>query len=318
MRSFPLTRKIAIATPIGAETGGPEALHQLCDSLNRLGKSAYLYPWDGTEGNKPVENYKKYIAPIDTSLAKDSILIVPETVPEMIFRAKESLIWWLSVDNSPIFQNSKTLNGINHIDSKSSPENQDFWHRFNSKEVRHLAQSYYAKNYVSSILNRKVFMLTDYIHKQDIKSATRCRKDTVSISLKGEQYFESYRQALSNYEVVQLKGLSKQKVMETLAKSRLYLDLGHQPGRDRLPREAALLNSHVMINALGAGRYFKDAPLSQNFKFDAENKEISIAKIERCLEKASAPNPSQAIYRKWVQSQFAVFQFEVLKLVKSL
>ena len=319
--------KIAIATPIGVETGGPEALHQLCAKLRMLGLSAYLYPIPGTENSAPVERYKIYNAPIDTSISSRNILIVPETVPEMIKLGNRTIIWWLSIDNSPLNKFSrKQLLDFQHVSYNHNFDRQpietlydtDFWTMFFSNNVRHYAQSYYARHVLKSKFQTPSKMLTDYInydYKQKIKSGN---KSQISFSFKGSEHFEYFKNSLVDHEVVRIVDFTRTEVIENLLKTRLFIDVGHQPGRDRMPREAALLKAHVMMNSAGAGRFFRDAPLSNNFKIDLVNREESLLKILNYLNKSPKPSFSQIAYRKWVDSQEKTFEKEVQNLAKML
>ena len=144
--------KIAIATPIGVETGGPETLHQLCGKLRLFGFNAYLFPILGTENSTPVERYTIYNAPIDTSINQETLLIVPEIVPEMIKITNKSIVWWLSVDNSPLNKLSRRdiLNFQNINKNKfSDKQNQgtqydsEFWTKFYSNEVQYAFRNAY-------------------------------------------------------------------------------------------------------------------------------------------------------------------------------
>ena len=309
--------KIAIATPIGGETGGPEALHQLCHTIRSFGVDAYLLPWEGTENNKPVDNYSGYDAPIDLSLAKDTTLIVPETVPELILRGNRSVIWWLSVENSPLAK-SKLFNAGKLEESEDILSSSEFWAKFHSPYLRHCAQSFYARDFVQRVFHTKAKMLTDYINQNDFNDLSRLNEELVTFSHKGSSYFPFFKDGLNDFNCVQISGMSKQRAMESLASSRLYIDLGHQPGRDRLPREAALSRAHVMLNKDGAGAIFKDAPLSDDYKFNVGDSYAAVEKIRNYLKEKPTPRMSQIVYRNWVKSQESIFKMEVWKLLKTL
>lgn len=319
--------KIAIATPIGVETGGPEALHQLCAKLRLFGLNAYLFPIAGTENSKPVERYRNYKAPIDTSINAETLLIVPEVVPEMIKIANKAMIWWLSVDNSPLnklsqkdIPNFKDINEnqISDTQKNETPYNIEFWTKFYSSKVLHYAQSYYARNTLKSKFHTSAEMLTDYISDDyNLKIGSQA-KSQISFSAKGGEHFEYFKNSLTNHEVIRIADFNRAEVIENLAKTRLFIDIGHQPGRDRMPREAALLKAHIILNNAGAGGLFRDAPLSTYFKIDVANKELSLQKILEYLNKSPKPSPSQIVYRKWVESQEKTFEKEVKNLVKKL
>ena len=195
---------------------------------------------------------------------------------------------------------------------------EEFWKKFRSNSVIHLTQSYYAKNFVQNTFEVKVRMLTDYINKDDLKINSGPQKDLVTFSFKGSDYFHFYREMLNEYNCVQIRDMSKEKTMEAFANSRLYVDLGNQPGRDRLPREAALSKAHVMLNNAGAASYFWDAPLSTSFKFSLKDSHRSAEKIRSYLQGKPKPNESQLLYRNLAKSQCASFKFEVWRIIKSI
>lgn len=49
--------------PKGLRTGGPEAVHQLVDSLRRQGREAYLVPFPETPDAEPVEAFSVFDCP---------------------------------------------------------------------------------------------------------------------------------------------------------------------------------------------------------------------------------------------------------------
>lgn len=307
--------KIAIATPIGLETGGPEALYQLCHTLRKFGQDAYLIPWEGTENNKPVEIYEVYDAPIDVSLASDTLLIVPEVVPELILNSKKSVIWWLSVDYSPLTNFSQKPDS-SALNSETILHSRVFWEKFDSSDNANLCQSFYAQNYLKRTFNKESNMLTDYISRENLALNGDSKREFVTFSQKGSQHFDIFKAMLPEFDCVRISGMTKIQTLSMLASSQLFIDLGHQPGRDRMPREAALQNAIVMLNAAGAGANYRDAPLSSDFKFKVEDTENALKKIKNTLRQQSVFNDSQQFYKAWVESQQEVFEFEVWKLIR--
>jgi len=163
--------KIIILCPLGVRTGGPEALHQLCDSLNQFGldasmfyttESDFIFISDinksdlsklvinvGDRAN-PIDEYKKYRAPVITELrfSEDTVFIFPETylhwVP--ILHQSLSIIWWLSVDNAFKYLSMSTLN-LNTL---------------RSLNIIHAYQSDYACRFLESLNIIQRIKLTDY------------------------------------------------------------------------------------------------------------------------------------------------------------
>jgi hypothetical protein len=222
------------------------------------------------------------------------------------------------VDNSPLSQNNASTEGFPDNGGIANHERTEFWKKFHSSSVLHYTQSYYAKGFIERTFGVKGRMLTDFINKDDLKINSSSGKDLITFSLKGADHFYFYEEMLNQYKCVQIRDMSKEKVIEALASSRLYIDLGNQPGRDRLPREAALLKSHVMLNKDGAASHFWDAPLSDSFKFNIKDSYRATEKIKSYLETNPAPNVSQLLYRIWVKSQDNTFKFEVWRFLKSI
>jgi len=54
-------------------------------------------------------------------------------------------------------------------------------------------------------------------------------------------------------------------VHETLLKSQIYIDFGHHPGKDRIPREAAMSGNIVFLHERGAAAFHLDHPLDRFF-----------------------------------------------------
>jgi hypothetical protein len=71
-------------------------------------------------------------------------------------------------------------------------------------------------------------------------------------------------------QFIALKGMSGERVSETLSRADAYLDLGHFPGRDRTPREAALSNCPILISRRGSARYHGDFSVDDFYRVDLD------------------------------------------------
>jgi hypothetical protein len=305
-----MTRSIAILTPIGVETGGPEALHQLCHSLRKFGADAFLVPMKGTETASPVETYQSYNAPVRENYSSEDLLVVPEITPEISLSAKKSIIWWLSVDNSPLF-----LSMFNMASNQSLEfDVERIKNHLKSGSVKHFAQSFHAKNFLKQNFHLESKMLTDYISMDFVKKSGRTVKESVTCSFKGENFYREIQLQLPSVEIERIAGLNRREVLEKLNRSRLFIDFGNQPGRDRMPREAALAGSYVILNKRGAAANLNDAPLPKSAKISDSDLDYSVSIIRKWLNRSPYPSPSQIFYRKWVEGQEKKFNQEVKKL----
>ena len=52
-----------------------------------------------------------------------------------------------------------------------------------------------------------------------------------------------------------------------LIKSKIYIDFGYHPGKDRAPREAVLFGNCLITNYKGSAGFYDDVTISNKFKF---------------------------------------------------
>ena len=67
---------------------------------------------------------------------------------------------------------------------------------------------------------------------------------------------------------VPLVGMSNDQVLNYLKTSKVYIDFGNHPGKDRLPREAAICGCCIITGKKGAAAFKEDIPISETYKFD--------------------------------------------------
>jgi len=92
----------------------------------------------------------------------------------------------------------------------------------------------------------------------------------------------------------------------------VYVDFGWHPGRDRLPREAALAGCVVFSTRHGAAGYEGDMPLSDWYKFD------TLMELNWRIDEVLGGRDGlaeQAEYRNWVAGNRAQFEVEVAALL---
>lgn len=65
--------------------------------------------------------------------------------------------------------------------------------------------------------------------------------------------------------------MTTQQIIKILDESMVYIDFGNHPGKDRIPREAALRNCIVMTNKSGSAANDIDIPIPAEYKFSEFN-----------------------------------------------
>lgn len=279
--------KLVVVCPGNAVTGGPEAMHQLVSTANRIERnSAAILYWPFNQEHSTPEPYVRYVVPKirRDQVPDDAVVVLPEIWPDMAhtFRNRCAL-WWLSVDNFGT-HGQRDLSRIS----------------------MHLCQSEYAWQHTFGMRNR--MMLTDWVHVEQV-DAPRQRRIVINPA-KDAGLLRPWLDSTDRH-VVQMRGLDQAGVSRLLWSSQVYVDFGHHPGRDRPPREAALAGCTVFSTTHGAAAFWADMPLPDWYKFS------TVAELEHKLEQLETrdPDSDQAIYRAWVACNKSEFENEVKGLL---
>jgi hypothetical protein len=107
--------------------------------------------------------------------------------------------------------------------------------------------------------------------------------------------------------------MSKDEVCTTLKKASVYIDFGEHPGKDRIPREAALLGCCVITSKNGSAKFSKDVHIPDEFKFKkiSDNLEPIGRAIYECIENYSVQNAKFDAYRYKIEREKKVFIEEI-------
>jgi hypothetical protein len=319
----PAFEKVVIICPV-VETGGPEALHQLCDAINKSGGNALLAFYDGSSKieisdtvieSNPIlpssfmSRYSGYDAPHAQviELTPNILLIFPETLALFAFsvRGPRRAIWWLSVDNGcnlePLFSYKQFCDGY-----------------FGDETLIHFYQSDYARGFLMANGAKKIYPLFDYINRSFLRYGPNpARQSCVSFfPTKGAALANSFFESANDLPSIPIQNMSAEEVSTALRHTSVYIDFGHHPGKDRVPREAAASGNIVFIHAKGAGCHFLDHPLDQFFVFtllDIQTGELA-QKVRSCLVDPKSFFAQQWLYRQRIELELDEFSLQVKTL----
>ena len=328
---------IYVLCPPNIKTGGTELAHQLVYELNSNGMMAeiaysksscdsYLHP--------AFSIYVKTYSVIDDVVdANDNTVVIPEGMTRYaaLFKQAKVFVWWMSVDNyfypqklSTVFRNSgfkpvlkeilRRLIRYDYKNSKSLPIKQM------SFVQKHLVQSAYAFDFLvkNGVPKDKITFLSDYINDEYIELANHVdpsRKENIVLynPKKGIRFTKKIISHNSAISFVPIINMTNSDVMDAMMKAKVYIDFGNHPGKDRIPREAALLLCCVITGKRGSANFFEDVPIAPEFKFEETGKNIKrigeeIAKIfneyELYLDK-------YANYRLMIKAEKKAFKEQV-------
>lgn len=287
---------IYVSCPCNQYTGGPTLAHQLCFILNQEGiPASMLYYGKTSEDVSPIhKNYEDFHNPYVTKLDKNTrdVIIVTETKTKLLFdypNAKK-YIWWMSVDNFFLSKISYFKRFARKLGMYTfSIENEERRYRqqtqkiLSDNNILHLVQSEYAKIFLrnNGVQESNIFYLTDYIEEEVVELANKMlNKERNNIVLynpkKGFEFTKKIINAMNGNTIqfIPLVNMSKPEVVEKLCTSKLYIDFGNHPGKDRFPREAVVCGCCIITGKRGSANNDVDIPIPDCYKFEDDDNNI--------------------------------------------
>lgn len=279
---------IVILCPSNTTTGGAELMHQIADSLNNM-KVKNIILYRGQENEESIQHFLSFykfryiLDRSELNSFKISSVIVPETmVAELDNFPKEcrKIILWASINNyfrikdtNSLFKNTlnivKQLIGYNEISF------------LKLHKIEHLNQSYYAKKFLSSF-GYKSLSIGDYLNESILYNAEKNQLEKENIILynpkKGLAKSKSIIKYMDGFEFIPLINLSKPELINYLKRAKLYIDFGLHPGKDRIPREAALYKCIVVTSKSGSANNDFDVKIPRKFKYGRFRTAKSVAR----------------------------------------
>ena len=308
-------KKIYILAPAGGVTGGPELLHQLGATLRQLGQDAYITYVPFGDQQKCPKPYIKYNVPIDqVDDTFGNAVLIPEVYTAVANKFKKAtpIIWWLSVDNYSyqgglsVFWIKRRLIELMHVlKGNRSP--------FLSalRKYEHLTQSYYAREFLKDHGITST-MLSDYLNEEHFLGRSVEKAKQIAFNpKKGQHITKALIKAHPDFQFVAIQGLDAAGVRELLERSMIYIDFGHHPGKDRMPREAAMAGCCVVTGRQGSAAFDEDVSIPAKYKLEEKSntfqKEFRLLVIN-IFDNFDACSSDFSRYREMISNEKNVFQ----------
>jgi hypothetical protein len=313
------------------KTGGPEALHQLGHQIALHGGEArmvYYAPYSRLEIDGDVVRCDAAASPMpahfaqyapqvlrETRLTADTLVVFPEPLAKLAADAVgyRRALWWLSLDNA-LPQNPELGDDASAACLFADPR------------LLHFHQSEYAARFLRDHCAAQFFPLSDYTDPQFVHRSlvteltppiTERRNVVCFFPNKGgalaARFLEGAASLRQPVAFVPIRDMTKAQVRATLFGARIYIDFGHHPGKDRVPREAAIAGAVVLLHAAGAARCFPDHPLAEAYRFTEADVESGALhrRIDAILDDPAAHFAAQRAYRQGILLERARFDLEV-------
>lgn len=325
--------KVYVACPAYIKSGGPELLHQLVYALREKGIDSIIayYDIDPSNNNyrdKSFDIYtKEYILIDEIEDNENNIIIIPEMRIWFLkkYNKIRTCIWWLSVDNA-----FKVCGIKNHIKNyglivtlKRILKNKIIYSFDIVKKANYnLCQSKYAEEFLKTIGVNNSIYLSDYLNDAYLneKNYDSIKKEDIVLynPKKGYEFTCKIIKEAKNIKFVPIQNLSTEEVKELLLKSKVYIDFGNHPGKDRFPREAAMCGCCIITGTRGSAKYYDDVSIDGEYKFKDIDSNIPniIRKIQLCLNNYEIQTRKFDKYRKKISSEKKKFYEDIDKIFK--
>lgn len=311
---------IYVFCPGGTQTGGPELLHQLVHTLRQIGKEAYIayYPLD--KAWETPAAYQRYQCPQATTIpdARNIVVIAPEVMPQLLnsFNTAIRVIWWLSVDNYR--GNFDTWVHFKKWAKKSLVDGFKF-----RPEILHVCQSEYARQFIRRRFQVEGQMLSDFLAEeywQESPNTVAGRRNMVVYNpLKGARFTQKVKAALPDVQWLALENMTRAQVREALESAKVYIDFGTHPGKDRIPREAAMSGCVVIVGLRGSARFEADIAIAGDYKYEVGRQSVAAIaeRIRQVMGDYDRHYQAQRGYRQSIQAEPELFKQQVASLFGS-
>lgn len=300
--------KIYIHTPCNYVTGGVELLHQLADFLLNNGEDAYIV-YFGNGSHAIHAEYRKYnvkcVEEDQIENSENCLEIYTELMGKALLtnaRDTQKFMWWMSVDNFYkvgydkiclkdlyLFGKKIWIKNLKYrINLSLVYRRNEFKHKigiqeFNKKKVLYGYQCEYIHQHLIKAGVKGAVPLSDYINTDYLEVYEATREDIVLYNpSKGFEFTRRLIAAAPGIRWVPIAGYDRKSLSELINRSKIYIDFGNHPGKDRLPRECAIKGCCIITGKRGSAAYQSDIDIPSKYKFD--EKRNSVEEIIRAIK----------------------------------
>ncbi len=318
-------------------TGGAELLHQLCFELNSIGVDSNMGYYERkknqfveTEINTNYTKYCKYPKTFKLQDVSGNTIVFPETMAYLAKNVKNAkvVIWWLSIDNYLINFNLEYAksNGV----KATLNELKKMFRRPSFSMLAgylHISQSVYAKEflYVKGINSSIVsdYLNTEFVGENcDLKKKENIicynPKKGLQVTKKIMNYYEKNN---SNFLFVPIIGMNAAGVKKLMQKSKIYIDFGGHPGKDRMPREARIQDCVIITGKKGSANNPIDISINAIYKINEKDNDFLVSLdslIHKIVDSFDSHLENQNDYKLKILDEKKQFTNQVIDFVKTL
>lgn len=321
-------KSVVAICPGDSVTGGPELIHQFIDRINQNGGDAKIlyYPFD--RDFKIPNAYSKYnvkVCGVKDINEEHVEFVIPEIASTYIKELPGSNfhIWWLSVDNYFKYKQGGLLLKFKLLIKKiiKHPSIPLDFKQF--KNHKHWVQSHYAKDFLKSH-DIESNLLSDFLNEEHLNQEVdvSAKENVICFNpKKGIDVTNKLVSTYPEYKFVPIQNMTAKEVSELLQSSKIYIDFGNHPGKDRIPREAAMAKCIVITGTKGSAKNKYDIAVDSIYKIDEGNTDFygEIGELfQDVFDNFENHLNHFEPYRKKIISEKIVFNEQVLGFMESI
>lgn len=323
-------KKVYVYCLTSVVTGGCELLHQLVSFLNDNNREAYIV-YVGSGDKKVPDAYSAYNIKVANKIedSENSVVVLDEGFLYLAdnFKKAQLMFWWLSVDNffaDPIqlpylsLKDLFTWNKKTFVRALLKGSLKVKKHFSISKLAERNAVNAYQSEYARLFLEENNFSdivpLKDYINTDYFVSENSGKENIVLYNpKKGFKYTSKLIESAKDITWIPLINLNRQQMLDYFKRAKVYIDFGNHPGKDRIPREAAINNCVVITGVRGSAGNDFDIPISSKYKFDEKvvSLDMIIARIKEIFNNYDVALSDQSEYRSHIKEEKAEFENQI-------
>ena len=128
-----------------------------------------------------------------------------------------------------------------------------------------------------SVNSEKLIVIFQSASKNKIN--LKNKKNYICYSNKSNDFIKKIEK-FTKVKMIKLSGFNNSQLINIYKKTKIYLDFGYHPGKDRMPREAAIFNNCIITNKRGSAKNKYDIPINEKYKFEENYSSLSKIKTQ--------------------------------------
>lgn len=321
-----------IICPAHFASGGPEDLHQLAAEIRINGYQVFMHylEFDKKKFKTPLhQEYEFFSLPFADKIDNkpQNVVIFPETYSLSLWDKKYSkvqkIVWWLSVTNFFLtlkrrqdYLERKNKNFIKRLYKDQTIPSVENVKKLN---VLHLAHSYFSLDFLRKNDFNILGQIQDYMDDMFyVNEESKSKKKDIVIynGVKNGEFLEKIKSHSTDLEWVEMKNMTLFEIAECMKKAKVYVDFGYHPGKEKMPREACLLDCCLIIGKEGSAQFKEDMPIKDEYHFekDEQNIPLIVNQIKNCLSNYDTTIYDFADYKNVLLKEKETFSADVKKV----